>query len=196
MKKMRIKDITLSALFIALGLVLPFLTGQIPQIGSMMLPMHIPVFLCGLICGWKYGLVVGFITPILRSFTFGRPTLFPSAVAMAFELAMYGFVIGFIFSKIKWRCIYTLIFSLSVSMICGRVVWGLVSMLFYNLQGNSFTWQLFISGAFISAIPGIILQFVLIPSVMVLLSKAGFIQWTDKHKMITEPVTNNQEKNR
>lgn len=196
MKKMNIRDITLSAMFIALGLILPLFTGQIPKIGSMMLPMHIPVLLCGLICGWKYGMTVGFITPILRSFTFGRPVLFPSAVAMAFELATYGFVIGYIFSKVKYRCIYTLIFSLSISMVCGRVIWAIVSFLFYNLQGNSFTWQIFVSGAFVSAIPGIILQFVLIPSVMILLSKAGFIQWTDKHKIMNQVFLHNDKKNR
>lgn len=68
--KVKTKDIVLSALFLTMGLVLPIFTGQIPQIGNMLLPMHIPVLLCGLICGWKYGLLVGFITPLLRSFIF------------------------------------------------------------------------------------------------------------------------------
>jgi len=72
-------------MFIAIGLVLPFFTGQIPQIGRMLLPMHIPVFLCGLICGWKYGLMVGFILPLLRYAVFGMPVIFPNGIAMAFE---------------------------------------------------------------------------------------------------------------
>ena len=66
-----VKNLTLSAMFLAIGLVLPFLTGQIPEIGSLLLPMHIPVFLCGLICGWQYGAVVGFILPLLRNLLFG-----------------------------------------------------------------------------------------------------------------------------
>jgi len=180
MKKIRIKDITLTAMFIALGIVLPFLTGQIPQIGSMMLPMHLPIMLCGLILGWKYGFVAGIITPILRSFIFGMPPLFPGAVAMAFELAAYGAVIGFIFNRIKWRCIYTILFSLSVAMVLGRIVWGTVSYLLFNITAKSFTFAMFISGAFVNAIPGIILQFLLIPSVMLLLNKAHIIQLTDK----------------
>ena len=62
----QIRAMVLSAMFLALGLVLPFFTGQIPQIGGMLLPMHIPAFLCGLICGWQFGVVVGFIMPLLR----------------------------------------------------------------------------------------------------------------------------------
>ena len=91
------KDLTLTAMFLALGLVLPFLTGQIPQIGNMLLPMHIPVFLCGLICGWRYGAILGFILPILRNAVFGMPVLFPTGIAMAFELMTYGLVAGFLY---------------------------------------------------------------------------------------------------
>ena len=53
--KQRIYDLILAALCMALGIVLPFFTGQIPQIGGMLLPMHLPVLLCGLLCGWQYG---------------------------------------------------------------------------------------------------------------------------------------------
>lgn len=82
-------------MFVAIGVVLPFFTGQIPQIGNMLLPMHIPVLLCGLICGWQYGGMVGFILPLLRTMLFGMPVLYPTGIAMAFELAAYGLVIGF-----------------------------------------------------------------------------------------------------
>ena len=84
----------LAAMFLAIGLLLPFLTGQIRQIGNMLLPMHIPVILCGLICGWQYGLGVGFVLPLLRCVIFGMPVLFPTAVSMSFELAAYGFTDG------------------------------------------------------------------------------------------------------
>ena len=65
--------LTTAALFLALALLLPSLTMQLDTIGNMLLPMHIPILLCGLICGWKYGAAVGFITPLLRSFLFGIP---------------------------------------------------------------------------------------------------------------------------
>ncbi len=99
MKRKELINFNLSAVFIALGLILPFLTGQIQQIGTMLLPMHIPVLLCGLICGWKYGLFIGFILPPLRSVIFGMPPMFPTAIAMAFELATYGVVIGFLYQR-------------------------------------------------------------------------------------------------
>ena len=78
------KNLVRASLLMALGLLLPFLTGQIPQIGRMLSPMHIPVLLCGMICGWPYGLAVGFLTPLLRSVLFGMPAIYPQAVAMAF----------------------------------------------------------------------------------------------------------------
>ena len=86
-----LRNLCLSAMFLALAFVLPFLTGQIPEIGNMLCPMHIPVLLCGFVCGSPWGFAVGLIAPILRSVTIGAPTLFPRAVAMAFELAAYGF---------------------------------------------------------------------------------------------------------
>ena len=88
--------LALAGLFIALGLVLPFFTGQIPSLGSKLLPMHIPVLLAGFVCGWPYGLAIGFIVPLLRSVLFGMPPMYPTAVAMAFELAVYGFATGFL----------------------------------------------------------------------------------------------------
>ena len=92
-----ILKMTASALCLALCLVLPFLTLQMPEIGSMLLPMHIPVLLCGFICGWKWGLGVGFAAPLVRSLIFGKPFLYPVAVCMALELAAYGFVCGLMY---------------------------------------------------------------------------------------------------
>ena len=164
------KKMILSAFFLALGLVMPFLTGKIPEIGGMLLPMHIPVLICGFICGWKYGLLVGFITPLLRTFLFGMPP-FLTAVSMAFELATYGATTGFFYQKLlnnKAR-IYI---SLLIAMVAGRLVWGAVSMILYGVSGNAFTWQIFIAGAFLNAIPGIILQLILIPVLMFALEKA------------------------
>lgn len=169
------KKLVLSAMFIALGLVLPFLTGQIPKIGNMLLPMHLPVFLCGLICGWKYGLIVGFILPLLRSMTFGMPPLFPIAAAMAFELATYGFVSGFLYEHSRWKCIISLYRSLIAAMLAGRIVWGAVQVAFLGISGGAFTWKMFIAGALLNAIPGIIIQLVLIPAIMVALNLTGLV---------------------
>ena len=94
MKKTNVKKLILAALFLAMAQVLPFLTGQIPEVGSMLCPMHIPALLCGFFCGWPWGLMVGFVAPILRSVTFGMPPMFPVAICMAFELATYGAVSG------------------------------------------------------------------------------------------------------
>ena len=186
--KNQIKNLTLSAMFLALGLVLPFLTGQIPQVGSMLLPMHIPVFLCGLICGWQYGAAVGLITPILRSFLFGMPPLYPTAVAMAAELLTYGLVIGLMYSKSRWQCVISLYRSLLVAMIAGRAVWGVTEIIILGIGGEAFTWEAFMAGAFLNAIPGIIIQLILIPAIMVALNRTGLVRFKKKPK---EPKTAN-----
>ena len=166
---------TLSAMFLALGLVLPFFTGQIPQIGSMLLPMHIPVFLCGLICGWQYGAAVGFIVPLLRSVLFGMPPLFPTALSMAFELMTYGLVVGLLYSISRWQCIRALYRCLLLAMLAGRVVWGVVQAVLLGLSGNALTMQVFMASAFLNAIPGIVVQLILIPVVMVALNRTGLV---------------------
>ena len=127
MKHSALKNLVLSAMFLAIGIVLPFFTGQIPQIGKMLLPMHLPVFLCGLICGWQYGLAVGLILPVMRSSIFFMPAMFPTAIAMSFELAAYGAVAGFLYKRSKWQCIIALYRSLIIAMLAGRLVWGCAS---------------------------------------------------------------------
>ena len=177
--KDQLKKLVLSAMFIAIGLVLPFVTGQVPEIGNMLLPMHIPVMLSGLVCGWQYGAAVGFITPLLRSFIFGKPFLFPNAFAMAFELAAYGRVIGLVFLLLKKKGIGSLYISLVTSMLVGRAVWGAVMWLIL-VGGDGFTLAAFVSGAFTTAIPGIILQLVLIPAIMMILKRARLVNFGDK----------------
>ncbi len=185
-KNKNLLKLVLSAMFLALGLVLPFLTGQIKEIGNMLLPMHIPVMLCGLVCGWQYGLVIGAVVPIMRSMIFGMPVMFPSAIGMAFELATYGFVIGYLFSHAKWKCIKSLYRCLLISMVSGRVVWGIVQCLLLGLGENGFTLTAFLSGAILKAIPGIILQLVLIPAVMLVLGKTHLVHFNEKHKCVNK----------
>ena len=174
MKMTKTRCLTVSAMLFALGLVLPFLTGQIPQIGQMLCPMHIPVFLCGLICGWPYGIAVGFLLPLVRSVLFGMPVIFPNGIAMAFELATYGAVAGFLYFKKGYFCLRSCYVSLITAMITGRVVWGLARCVLLGF-GGSFTWKMFVAGALLNAIPGIILHLILIPGVMLALGRTGLV---------------------
>lgn len=180
-----VKNMVLSAMFLAIGIILPFFTGQVPQIGNMLLPMHIPVLLCGLICGWKYGLAVGIITPLLRSFLFPTPILYPNAIAMAFELGTYGLVVGFWYQRSKWKCIVSLYRSMLLAMVCGRVVWGVVMIFLLGAKGNVFTLEAFLAGAFLNAIPGIVLQLLVIPAIMMALHKTRMVQFSKKSEKRT-----------
>jgi len=168
-------NLTLAAMFMAIGLVLPLLTGQIKTIGNMLLPMHIPVMLCGLICGWHYGAVVGFTLPLLRSVIFGMPQLYPNAVAMAFELMTYGLVIGICYKLLPKKNMNIYV-SLIIAMLIGRAVWGGVTAILLGASGSALTWSVFISGALLNAFPGIILQFVIIPSLIMLLQKMKLLR--------------------
>lgn len=177
-RKRHIQRLGLTSMFLAIGLVLPFLTGQIPQIGNMLLPMHIPVLLCGLICGWQYGLVVGFTLPLLRYVLFGMPVIFPMGIAMAFELATYGTLVGILYERSRWKCVFALYRALLAAMLGGRIVWGVVRALLTGVAGQGFTWQMFLSGAFLTAVPGVILQLVLIPAIMVALDRAKLVRFS------------------
>ena len=174
MVKKRTLKITYSAICLALAMVLPFLTGQIPQIGQALSPMHIPVFLCGFLCGWPWGMAVGFIAPLLRSMLFGMPAFFPGACSMAFELAAYGFLSGLLYAKLPKKTAYIYV-TLLLSMIGGRIVWGAARYIFAGLQGSSFPFSAFIAGAVTNAIPGIILHIVLVPLIIIALKRARLV---------------------
>ena len=162
----KIKKLTISALLLTSGLLLPILTGQIPAIGNMLLPMHIPVLICGFLCGRKFGLIVGFILPLLKSFIFEIPILYPIAISMSFEMATYGFISGFLFSKAPSTKLTNIYCSLIPAMIIGRTVFGITQLILLNIVGNSFTFSAFISAVFFNSIPGIILQLIIIPIII------------------------------
>ena len=168
------KKLCYAAVCLALAMVLPFLTGQIPQIGQMLSPMHIPVFLCGFLCGWPWGIVVGFIAPLLRSVLFGMPAFFPGACAMAFELATYGFVSGVLYKRLPDRT-SSIYIALIAAMICGRIVWGIARYVLAGLSGSSFPMSAFIAGAVTNAIPGIILHIVLVPIILIAMKRAKLV---------------------
>lgn len=163
-----------AAVCLALCMVLPFLTGQIPQVGSALSPMHIPVLLAGFLCGPWWAMAVGAVSPLLRFALFGMPPIFPTGVAMCFELAAYGLVSGLVYARLpkKTANIYV---SLITAMLAGRVVWGIVRVILSGVSGEPFTWAAFMAGAFINAVPGIIVHILLIPVIVLALRKAGFI---------------------
>lgn len=171
-----IKKLTLSAMFLALAFVMPFLTGQIPQIGSMLCPMHIPVLLCGFFCGAPWGLLVGFIAPLLRSFTLGMPPMFPTAFCMAFELAAYGLVAGFLHNKLPKKKMNVYV-SLLCAMVIGRVVWGVVMFGCMGFDASAFGFQAFLAGAVLNAVPGIVVQVVLVPIIVITMER--FVKQND-----------------
>ncbi len=169
--------IALSAMFIAMGIVLPFFTGQIQQIGNMLLPMHLPVFLCGLVCGWQYGGAVGLVLPLLRSLMFGMPPIFPNAVGMAVELAVYGLVAGLIYSRMRRQNVLSVYIAMIPAMILGRIMWGVAQIILLGMTDSAFTWKMFFAGAILNAVPGIILQLLLIPAVMSVLHLTGVLRF-------------------
>ena len=164
-----LRQMVLAAFFLALGLMLPFLTGQIREIGNKLLPMHLPILLCGFICGWKYGLLVGFITPLLRCFLFSMPAP-TSAIGMAFELAVYGLITGILYQKLRMSK-FRIYASLLTAMVMGRIVKGIANVIIFGITDSPYTWNMFIGGAVLNAIPGIILQLIIIPILILSLEK-------------------------
>lgn len=167
-------SLSAAAMCLALCLVLPFLTGQIPQIGSTLCPMHLPVLLAGFLCGPWWALMVGITAPLLRHILFSMPPLL-TAIAMSFELAAYGAVSGMMYRKLP-KNLPGIYLSLITAMLCGRILWGIVRVLMTGICGEVFTWSLFLAGAFSNAIPGILLQLIVIPILVAALKKANYIE--------------------
>lgn len=166
-----VRRLTLSSMLLAVGLLLPFLTGQIQHIGNMLCPMHLPVLVCGMVCGPMWGLTVGTVLPLLRSALFGMPALMPMAAAMAFELAAYGFISGFLRRRLP-RTLRALFLSLIAAMLLGRVIWGAACVPLYGFAGKAFSWQLFVTAGFVTAIPGMVLQLIAVPAIVAALERA------------------------
>lgn len=166
------RNLVLAALFLALAFILPMFTGHIPQIGNMLCPMHFPILLCGFVLGGPWGLAVGFVAPLLRSVLFGMPPMFPIAISMAFELGTYGLVSGLMYRRVKHTLPMTYA-TLLTAMVSGRLVWGAVRFILAGLSGSSFPFSAFLSGALLTALPGIIAQLIILPLIITALQKAG-----------------------
>lgn len=168
------KKLVLSAMFLAIAMVLPSLFGGAQPILQRISPMHLPVMLCGFACGWPYGLAVGIISPLLRGTLFGVPPLVPTGLSMACELATYGFVTGFLyqfFSKKK----YMLYVELLIAMLAGRIVMGLVDIPLYGMAGKEYSLKIFLTMAFVNAVPALIFQIIVVPLLVMAFRKARFM---------------------
>ena len=166
----KVLRMTLASLFLALAYVLPFATGQIQSIGNMLCPMHLPVLLCGFLVGPWWAAAVGLLAPLLRHAIFSMPPLL-TAIAMAFELCTYGMVSGLLWRKGR-RNARHMYLSLIAAMIAGRLVWGAAQVVILGLSGSGFTLAAFWAGAVANAVPGIIVQLILIPILVTALRKA------------------------
>lgn len=168
------RKLTLSALFLALGLVLPLITGQIPQIGKMLLPMHIPVLLCGLACGWPYGLVCGLLGPVLSGVLTGMPS--PAVLpGMMVECGVYGLVSGLMMQLVHTKKLYAdLYISQITAMLLGRILSGVCKALIF--APATFTVAAWATTSFVTGLPGIVIQLVLLPTLVVALTKARLLR--------------------
>lgn len=174
MKKMSpVKKSIITAVCIALCVVLPQAFHAIPNAGSIYCPMHIPVLLCGLICGWQYGLLCGIAGPLVSALITGMP---PAAVlpGMLVECAAYGALTGLMMQLVHTKTVYPdLYISLLVAMLGGRIISGIAKALIFS--AGSYSMTAWVTGSFVTSLPGIIVHLVLIPSIVYALMKAKLI---------------------
>lgn len=171
--KKDVRRLVIAAMLLALGMVLPFLTGQIPAIGQMISPLHIPAFICGLTCGWQWGLVLGVVLPFLRSIVFGMPPLVAVAIPMAFELAVYGAVCGLLYPLFvkQTKRLPAMLAALVIAMIAGRLVGGAAKAVVMGITGAGYTFAAFVAGYFTSTLVGAAIHLVLVPAVVTAVEK-------------------------
>ncbi len=163
-----------SALFLALSIILPTVISMGSQrLGQILLPMHIPVMLCGFTCGTPYGLAIGFTSPLLKSILTGLPHM-TSAVSMAFELATYGAVCGILYKAFPKKMVFVYP-NLIISMVLGRIINGVINFLITTSSDNDFVLESFITLTTVNAIPGIVIQLAIIPLVILALRKTRFM---------------------
>lgn len=169
-----IRKLTYSAMFLTIALLLPQVFHQFKDFGRIFLPMHLPVILCGFIVGWPWGLAIGLIAPLLSSALFGMPVIFPTGVAMALELAAYGLISGLLWNLFPKKIPF-LYLALISSMVSGRIISGSVQYLIAGLKNTEFSLSAFWTGTVILALPGIIIQFILIPLLVIALRRASLV---------------------
>jgi hypothetical protein len=171
-KNAKTSYLIMALICLAVSAFLPMLTEQVPRFGQGLRPMHIPVLIAGFACGPVIGFVVGLAAPIISLLIHGSPALMQADFAMSLELATYGLIAGLLYSQLprKTGNIYV---SLITAMIVGRIVWGASMIALSSRDGLDFTYQMFITYAFIDAMPAILFHIVLIPAVVIALEKAN-----------------------
>lgn len=174
MQMSRVKKLIITALCIALCIVLPMAFHTIPNAGNIFTPMHIPVLLCGLTVGAPYGLLCGLTGPLLSSILTSMP---PAAVlpSMMLECAVYGTVTGLCIRRVHTKSTYAdLYISMIAALLLGRIVGGIAKALIFNV--GDYGAVMWITGYFITCLPGLLLQLLMIPSIVFALLKAGLVQ--------------------
>ncbi len=174
-RKSSLYNMVLTAMFIAMAILLPLLTANIQNYGRLLCPMHIPVLICGAVCGWQWGMAAGFISPLLRAMLFPTPIMYPSAVSMAFELAAYGLIIALMlrFLSGKFERLASIYVSMVVAMIVGRLVLALARFAMLGMFQTPYSWDVFMTEAVVTAVPAIVLQFAIIPPIVYALGGYG-----------------------
>lgn len=166
---MKTKKVVLGGFFVGLGVLIPMIFHMVNMGGPVFLPMHIPVLLAGFILGGRYGFLVGLITPIISSVITGMPPMIPILPIMVVELSLYGLISGILFNKVKLNTLLSLV----LSMICGRAGGFLTVYIMANILGfkklNAVMW---IKTGLVTGIPGIVIQLILIPTLLHILSKS------------------------
>lgn len=161
MKKISTRDLIMSGLFVAIGVLLPMVFHSFNMLGKIFLPMHIPVLVAGFFLPPVVALAVGMIVPLLSSVLTGMPLLFPMAIIMMFELGAYGFLVAWMKEKVSSTYIV-----LGSAMLAGRVIAGLVVFVLSTCFGVKLNAMLFIKGAILTGLPGIVVQLLMVPIVV------------------------------
>lgn len=180
-KKNALYRMIIAAVLLALGLVLPFLTGQLQSFGQMLSPLHIPVLICGLTCGWTWGGALGIILPLLRMLLFGMPGA-PVAIPMAFELCAYGVLTGLLYPWLRGKLcklgasrLVVILATLGLAMVAGRMVGGAAKALLITaglIPGVPLTFAMFVTAYFVETAVGALVHLIVVPAVVLALEKA------------------------
>ncbi len=177
-KNTAIDRMAITAVLMAVGLLLPFLTGQLPTLGQFISPLHIPVLICGLTCGGMWGALLGATLPLLRMAVFGMPML-PVALPMAFELCAYGAAAGVLYPVLcrlaKGKRFPAMLMALAIAMIAGRIIGGAAKALLILggvIGGSPMTFAAFLTAYFAETAVGALIHLIVVPMIVLALEKA------------------------
>ena len=174
MNRKELKKMIITAVLLALGMVLPLLLGQVKVLGQAISPLHIPVLICGLTCGWPWGLGLGIVLPVLRSAVFGMPPMVPTAVCMAVEMGVYGLLTGLMYPVLRKRMgqFPAILVAMLIAMVAGRIAGGATQAVIMGIRGGSYTFEAFVASYFVGTAVGAVLHLIIVPVVVIALEKA------------------------